>query len=58
MAFGSWQMWSPVEWTHWMWAAVSSRGDSRLLAAQGSSRKRQVNCFVVVVPMFMVWMLG
>lgn len=52
MAFDSWQMWPPVEWARWMWAAVSGSGDSGLLAAQASSRKRQVNsvCFVMVVP--------
>lgn len=52
MAFDSWQMWSPVEWARWMWAAVSSSGDPRLLAAQESSRKRQVDsvCLVMFVP--------
>lgn len=52
MAFDSWQVWSPVEWARWMWAAVSSNGESRLLAAQESSRKRQVDsvCLVMVVP--------
>lgn len=51
IAFGSWQVWSPGEWACWMWAAVSSSGDSRLLAAQESSRKRQVDsvCLVMVV---------
>lgn len=35
-----------------MWAAVSSSGDSRLLAAQENSRKRQVDsaCLVMIVP--------
>ncbi|XP_052616795.1 transforming acidic coiled-coil-containing protein 2 isoform X3 [Peromyscus californicus insignis] len=40
MTFDSWQMWPPVEWARWMWAAVSGSEDSGLLAAQGSSRKR------------------
>ncbi|XP_035316637.1 transforming acidic coiled-coil-containing protein 2 isoform X1 [Cricetulus griseus] len=40
MAFDSWQMWSPVQWARWMWTVVSSSGNSRLLDAQGSSRKR------------------
>ena len=52
MAFDSWQMWSPVEWARWMWAAMSSNGESRLQAAQESSGKRQVDsvCLVVVFP--------
>ncbi|XP_021574275.1 transforming acidic coiled-coil-containing protein 2 [Carlito syrichta] len=40
MAYASWQMWSPVEWARWMWAAVTSSGDSSLLVLQGGSGKR------------------
>ncbi|XP_072596383.1 transforming acidic coiled-coil-containing protein 2 isoform X19 [Vulpes vulpes] len=40
MAFATWRMWPLVEWAQWMWTAVTSSGDSSLMALQGSSGKR------------------